>query len=658
MPNAGGQIALAGGPGGIVASERLDNHMRVFRTIFLSGVVSLLCSLAHGEERLVIPYSCKVHRGHVDLVPSRRQAYRVYGARQRQILTTCSPGVPGRCRSWTLHRFDLDCGGTRVPWPRVFAAVSERKTPGLAWFADGRLHVSMGPSWAGAFASPCRGAGGWYGPWEPPYGQPNGEPYAPPFAPPNEPAYEPPYEPTYGPPYEPTYGPPYEPAYEPPYEPTYEPPFPYGQPIGPPPADWRCADQPPPRSAVDFPPGFAPLMGTKAQFIAATNSGWTELAKNPSVAAAASKAPPSTAKRQDQAAPAAAETKDKEATLTPSQTTEPELPPAEKSELGSPQTSTSTLPKANAPNTPSGAGAPVARTLATQRPSSVEDWRLMKALSAWATITNVVRTHLWHIRFFRTRAGQALISLGAILLAAAALLLAAVHRQRRGLVEGFVPRDSASIDLGDNNLRDSGTSRQSGRLPLEGAQYFAAAPPGTGQFMAGSASKFSTRQDRSTPSNPKEFVVRKQVIVAASQAEAFAIFTEDLGQWWPLATHHVGEGTPATAVLEPFANGRWFERAMDGTEHDWGTILSIEPPSRLVIAWHATHINPRALQPTEVEILFVPQGSDMIRVELEHRNLERYGDWGTKMYSLLDGDDGWDLILRRFAAACAVASYD
>ena len=115
--------------------------MRVFRTVLLSGgVVSLLLSsLAHGGERLVIPYSCKVHGGHVDLIPSTRQAYRVYGARERQVLTTCSPAVPGRCRSWTLHRFDLDCGGTRVPWPRVVAAVSDRKTPGLAWLADGRL---------------------------------------------------------------------------------------------------------------------------------------------------------------------------------------------------------------------------------------------------------------------------------------------------------------------------------------------------------------------------------------------------------------------------------------------------------------------------------------------------------------------------------------
>lgn len=268
--------------------------MRAYRTVLLSGgVISLLLSsLAHGGERLVIPYSCKVHGGHVDLIPSTRQAYRVYGARERQVLTTCSLAVPGRCRSWTLHRFDLDCGGTRVPWPRVVAAVSDRQTPGLAWLADGRLHVRMGPWWAGAFASPCRGARWWYGSWPP---------------------YEPPYEPSYDPPYE--------------------------RPYLPPPAYWRCTDQPSPRSAVDFPPGFAPLMGTQGRFIAATAPRWTELAKNPPLSATVPKAPAGAAKHQEHAAPAndsgaqseqragsfpaAAKIKNQEAAVTPGRTTNP-----------------------------------------------------------------------------------------------------------------------------------------------------------------------------------------------------------------------------------------------------------------------------------------------------------------------------------------------
>jgi uncharacterized protein YndB with AHSA1/START domain len=415
-------------------------------------------------------------------------------------------------------------------------------------------------------------------------------------------------------------------------------------------------------------------MGTQGRFIGATAPGWIELAKNPPLSAAVPKAPAGTAKRQEHAAPAndsgaqserrpgsfpaGAKIKDQEAAVTPGQTTEPELPPTEKSEPVVPPASTSAPPKATTPSTAPAAEVPTPRTPPIQRsPSSVDDRKLITALSAWATITDVIRTHLWRIQFLRTRAGQPLIGIGAILLAAAALLVM-VRRRQRSPVKDLALRDLASMTPGDNSLGDPVTSRQSAGSPPESAQCIAAAPPSTGQSLAGSAAEFSVRQDRSTPSMPREFVVRKQAVVNVSQAEAFAIFTEDVGQWWPLATHHVGEGTPATAVLEPFVTGRWFERALDATEHDWGTVLAIEPPSRLVIAWLATHINPRALEASEVEILFVPLGPDMICVQVEHRHLDRYGDSSKKMYSILDGDDGWDLILRHFAAACTVASYD
>lgn len=48
-------------------------------------------------------------------------------------------------------------------------------------------------------------------------------------------------------------------------------------------------------------------------------------------------------------------------------------------------------------------------------------------------------------------------------------------------------------------------------------------------------------------------------------------FTEGHGTWWPLATHHIGTKPAATAVIEPGAGGRWFERAADGEECDLGT---------------------------------------------------------------------------------------
>ena len=49
---------------------------------------------------------------------------------------------------------------------------------------------------------------------------------------------------------------------------------------------------------------------------------------------------------------------------------------------------------------------------------------------------------------------------------------------------------------------------------------------------------------------------------------AFATWTESFALWWPHS--HTVTATPDTVVLEPRLGGRIFERAADGTEHQWG----------------------------------------------------------------------------------------
>ncbi len=93
-----------------------------------------------------MPYVCSAGSGRVTLTPSRDEAYRIYGAREQRQFTTCSPFNPNLCRTWLLHRFDLDCGGVRVPWLAVIAAASEQMT-GRAWVENGHLRLRMGPFW-------------------------------------------------------------------------------------------------------------------------------------------------------------------------------------------------------------------------------------------------------------------------------------------------------------------------------------------------------------------------------------------------------------------------------------------------------------------------------------------------------------------------------
>ena len=143
--------------------------------------------------------------------------------------------------------------------------------------------------------------------------------------------------------------------------------------------------------------------------------------------------------------------------------------------------------------------------------------------------------------------------------------------------------------------------------------------------------------------------VRKSVKVEAPPELAFEVFTARFGLWWP-RSHHIGAADPETFIIEPRAGGRWFERGVDGSECDVGKVLVFEPPTRLVLIWQLGadfKFDPELI--TEVEVRFIAEGADATRVELEHRNLERFGDRADAMRSQIDAPNGWGGILDLFA---------
>jgi DNA-binding transcriptional ArsR family regulator len=139
----------------------------------------------------------------------------------------------------------------------------------------------------------------------------------------------------------------------------------------------------------------------------------------------------------------------------------------------------------------------------------------------------------------------------------------------------------------------------------------------------------------------QEVVVIKTVQVNAPLAVAFEVFAGQ--EWWPVATHHLAEPAGSEVVLEPFPGGRWYERAADGTETDWGTVLAWQPPYRLLLTWQ---VSPRwtyekdPARGSELEVTFTPEGPHVTRVEVTHRRLERYGDEAERMRRILDQKGG------------------
>ena len=81
---------------------------------------------------------------------------------------------------------------------------------------------------------------------------------------------------------------------------------------------------------------------------------------------------------------------------------------------------------------------------------------------------------------------------------------------------------------------------------------------------------------------------RRSITVQASPERAFAVFTTGFSSWWPIESHHIGATEATEVIMETHAGGRWFERDADGNECDWGYVTDIEPPRRVLLAWHLT----------------------------------------------------------------------
>ena len=144
--------------------------------------------------------------------------------------------------------------------------------------------------------------------------------------------------------------------------------------------------------------------------------------------------------------------------------------------------------------------------------------------------------------------------------------------------------------------------------------------------------------------------VRKSVIVAASPAQAFAVFTSGIDRWWP-KSHGIGATPIRESIIEPFVGGRWYTHHEDGSDIVIGHVRVWRPGEHLVVSWEISSEwkpDPRQEFASEVEVRFTAEAGGRTRVELEHRNFERLGvAAGEKMRKGVEG--GWPYLLELYA---------
>ena len=145
--------------------------------------------------------------------------------------------------------------------------------------------------------------------------------------------------------------------------------------------------------------------------------------------------------------------------------------------------------------------------------------------------------------------------------------------------------------------------------------------------------------------------VQTSIVVDVPVDRAFAVFTADIGSWWP-PEHHILQSDLAEMVFEPRQGGSVYDRGVDGSECHWASVLAYEPPERVVFSWNinlAWEIEDDPAKVSEVEVRFVSETPGRTRVTLAHRHLDRHGEGWEQMRDAVGSSEGWSTGLLRFA---------
>jgi uncharacterized protein YndB with AHSA1/START domain len=146
-------------------------------------------------------------------------------------------------------------------------------------------------------------------------------------------------------------------------------------------------------------------------------------------------------------------------------------------------------------------------------------------------------------------------------------------------------------------------------------------------------------------------VVRERVVNAPIET-CFRVFVDGFGGWWP-PEHHIGEDRTVNHFeMEGFVGGRCFDVDTSGGVCQWGTVLEIDRPRRLVLAWHIQGDWTIDLDParqSEIEVTFTAVDATTTRVRVVHDRLERHGSGADGIRTGIDSPAGWTVILGRFA---------
>jgi uncharacterized protein YndB with AHSA1/START domain len=135
-------------------------------------------------------------------------------------------------------------------------------------------------------------------------------------------------------------------------------------------------------------------------------------------------------------------------------------------------------------------------------------------------------------------------------------------------------------------------------------------------------------------------MIIKSVTLPLPLAEAFALFTEKIDDWWPADRRHAADAASRIMLLE---SGRFYERTGNLREVELGKVRVWDCPNRLLLDFFVATGPDR---PTEVEITFTAQPGGTQVTVLHRPKPESEELWAGRARRY---DRSWDAVLAALA---------
>lgn len=143
-----------------------------------------------------------------------------------------------------------------------------------------------------------------------------------------------------------------------------------------------------------------------------------------------------------------------------------------------------------------------------------------------------------------------------------------------------------------------------------------------------------------------------ECLIPLERHKAFELVVDHTGSWWE-SVFSFGETEVRESGIEPHAGGACYEIDTKGRRRVWGTVLSIEEPLYVRLAWQVSQNGEPIADPATASrvVMSFRDAGEATRLELVHGEFVRHGESADTCYERVSSDGGWRRRLQRLVDA-------